>query len=59
MTDNDNQNNPDNLPESTFWTRIDDIMWSDCDSCRAIRLGIAIGSFVYPTVIIIGILILG
>ena len=48
---------PEEIPDATFATRIEDFLWSDCDNCRAIRLGFAIGAIVWTTAMFVGVLI--
>ena len=50
----DQINSWDNLPQATFATRLDDLIWSDCHTCRNLRFGLVIGAFIWPTLMAFG-----
>lgn len=35
-----------NAPDSNLYTRIDNILWGDCNECRLIRFGLVAGSVI-------------
>jgi len=39
-----------------FAAKMDDLIWSDCETCRTIRLGIALGAILVPVVMTVVIL---